>query len=216
VRVELLGGRGEDLWPYPGRVFAVGPSHTFMDLASAINGAFARWDRSHLSMFTLADGRVVTDRETGAEMAASMGGPIRASLDIESAGVARTTAPGAEFQFIFDLGDSWTHRCGVGVAAVVLTAGIGPGSATGTVAFRDGGVAVPGCAAMPVSGGQAQCVTTFATAGAHPITTAYSGDGVLLPATATTTVDVTATPNLFQLLLGVLLRFVVTFHLFGF
>ncbi len=107
-------------------------------------------------------------------------------------------------------------NAGVGVAAVVLTAGIGPGSATGTVAFRDGGVAVPGCAAMPVSGGQAQCVTTFATAGAHPITTAYSGDGVLLPATATTTVDVTATPNLFQLLLGVLLRFVVTFHLFGF
>jgi len=50
VRVELLGGRGEELWPYPGRVFAVGPSHTFMDLASAINGAFARWDRSHLSM----------------------------------------------------------------------------------------------------------------------------------------------------------------------
>lgn len=25
VTVELLGGRGEELWPYPGRVFAVGP-----------------------------------------------------------------------------------------------------------------------------------------------------------------------------------------------
>jgi len=101
-------------------------------------------------------------------------------------------------------------NAGVGVAAVVLTAGIGPGSATGTVAFRDGGVAVPGCAAVPVSGGRAQCVTTFATAGAHPITTADSGDGVLLPATAATTVDVTATPNLFQLLLGVVLRFAAT------
>lgn len=101
-------------------------------------------------------------------------------------------------------------NAGVGVAAVVLTAGIGPSSATGTVAFRDGGVAVPGCAAVPVSGGRAQCVTTFATAGAHPITTADSGDGVLLPATATTTVDVTATPNLFQLLLGVVLRFAAT------
>src|SRR3954451_10538166 len=36
VTVELLGGRGEELWPWPGRIFAVGPSHTFMDLANAI------------------------------------------------------------------------------------------------------------------------------------------------------------------------------------
>ena len=43
VTVELLGGRGEHLWPWPGRVFAVGPSHTFLDLADAINDAFARW-----------------------------------------------------------------------------------------------------------------------------------------------------------------------------
>ena len=74
VTVELLGGRGEELWPWPGRIFAVGPSHTFMDLANAINDAFARWDRSHLSMFTLDDGRVITDQETGAEMGASIGG----------------------------------------------------------------------------------------------------------------------------------------------
>ena len=90
VTVELLGGRGEELWPWPGRIFAVGPSHTFMDLANAINDAFARWDRSHLSMFTLADGRVVTDTETGAEMAGSIGGPITEAVDIESAKVART------------------------------------------------------------------------------------------------------------------------------
>jgi len=76
VTVELLGGRGQELWPWPGRVFAVGPSHTFMDLADSVNEAFARWDRSHLSVFTLADGRVVADLETGAEMAESIGGPI--------------------------------------------------------------------------------------------------------------------------------------------
>ncbi|PBC35691.1 hypothetical protein CJ179_47500 [Rhodococcus sp. ACS1] len=111
VTVELLGGRGEDLWPWPGRIFAVGPSHTFMDLANAINDAFARWDRAHLSMFTLADGRVVTDTETGAEMVESIGGPITEAVDIESAKVARLLRPGAEFQFTFDLGDSWTHRC---------------------------------------------------------------------------------------------------------
>lgn len=111
VTVELLGGRGEELWPYPGRVFAVGPSHTFLDLANAVNGAFARWDRSHLSMFTLADGRVVTDEETGAEMAEAIGGPVVAPLDIASTKVAGVLAPGAEFQFTFDLGDGWTHRC---------------------------------------------------------------------------------------------------------
>ena len=35
VTVELIGSRGEELWPWPGRIFAVGPSHTFMDLANA-------------------------------------------------------------------------------------------------------------------------------------------------------------------------------------
>ncbi|RZL70916.1 MAG: hypothetical protein EOP32_40830, partial [Rhodococcus sp. (in: high G+C Gram-positive bacteria)] len=114
VTVELLGGRGEQLWPWPGRVFAVGPSHTFLDLANAINDAFARWDRSHLSMFTLADGRVVTDTETGAEMVESLGGPITEAVDIESAKVARLLGLGVEFQFTFDLGDDWTHRCVVG------------------------------------------------------------------------------------------------------
>lgn len=114
VTVELLGGRGEELWPSPGRVLAVGPSHTFMDLANAINDAFARWDRSHLSMFTLADGRVVADPETGAQMAGSIGGPIIEPVDIESAKVVRLLQPGSEFQFTFDLGDDWIHRCVVG------------------------------------------------------------------------------------------------------
>ena len=111
VTVELLGGRGEELWPWPGHVFAVGPSQTFQDFADAINGAFARWDRSHLSMFTLSDGRIVTDRETGAEMATSVGGPVVKAVDIATARVARTVELGAEFQFTFDLGDDWTHRC---------------------------------------------------------------------------------------------------------
>ncbi len=30
VRVELLSGRGEDLWPRPGPVFIVGPRHTLL------------------------------------------------------------------------------------------------------------------------------------------------------------------------------------------
>jgi hypothetical protein len=114
VTVELLGGRGEDLWPWPGRIFAVAPSHTFLDLADAIDDAFARWDRSHLSVFTLADGRVITDDETGQEMASSSFGPVVAAVDIASAKVGRTLSLGAEFQYTFDLGDNWVHRCVVG------------------------------------------------------------------------------------------------------
>ncbi|MCV7176521.1 plasmid pRiA4b ORF-3 family protein, partial [Mycolicibacterium sphagni] len=114
VTVELLGGRGEELWPWPGRVFAVGPSHTFMDLADAINDGFGRWDRAHLSMFTLTDGRLVTDEETGDELAGLIEGAITEPLDIERAKVSRVVSPGAEFQFVFDLGDEWTHRCVVG------------------------------------------------------------------------------------------------------
>ncbi|MEW1821841.1 hypothetical protein AB0323_13825 [Arthrobacter sp. NPDC080031] len=89
-----------------------------MDLANAINDAFARWDRSHLSLFTLADGRVITDQETGTEIAGSIRGPIIAPIDIAAAKVVRTVEPGAEFQFTYDLGDAWTHRCVVGEVKV--------------------------------------------------------------------------------------------------
>lgn len=118
VTVELLGGRGQELWPWPGRVFAVAPTHTFLDLADAINDAFGRWDRSHLSMFTLSDGRVVTDGDTGREMAAGSFGPIVDAVDIASAKVARTLSLGTEFQYTFDLGDEWVHRCVIGQVKV--------------------------------------------------------------------------------------------------
>jgi hypothetical protein len=111
VTVELLGGRGHELWPYPGRVFAVGPSHTFGQLADAINDAFARWDRSHVTMVTLADGRVVTDVDTGLELAGSPDGALLRPLDMTTTTVSGSVGLGAEFQFTFDLGDRWTHRC---------------------------------------------------------------------------------------------------------
>ena len=37
--------------PSPGRIFIVGPSHTFLGLADAIEAAFARWELSHLHEF---------------------------------------------------------------------------------------------------------------------------------------------------------------------
>ncbi len=111
VTVELLGGRGDALWPPPGRVLALGPSHTFMDLPHAINTAFGRWDHAHLSLFVLPDGRVVTDPETGEWMDDPPEGPALPQLDIGRTKVAHVLAPGAEFQYTFDLGDEWVHRC---------------------------------------------------------------------------------------------------------
>ncbi|WP_254072982.1 hypothetical protein [Rhodococcus rhodochrous] len=44
----------------------------------------------------------------------SLDGAIPEVVDMESAKVARLLGLGAEFQFTFDLGDNWTHRCVVG------------------------------------------------------------------------------------------------------
>src|SRR6266849_4147024 len=56
IRVELVEGRGERYWPRPGRVFAAAINHSYGQLATAIDDAFARWDRSHLHEFEHADG----------------------------------------------------------------------------------------------------------------------------------------------------------------
>jgi hypothetical protein len=57
--VALVGGGGITCEPPPGRIFIVGPSHTFADFAEAIDAAFARWDLSHLHEFELADERLI-------------------------------------------------------------------------------------------------------------------------------------------------------------
>lgn len=113
IAVELIGGRGEELWPRPGRIFAVGPAHTFQDFADAINTAFARWDRAHLNEFTLADGTRITGFDPYEELAETPRGPIILPLDITGAKVFRTVSLGDQFQFVFDLGDNWTHECTV-------------------------------------------------------------------------------------------------------
>lgn len=99
------------LWPRPGRVFAVGPSHTFASLADAINTAFARWDIAHLSEFSLADGTVITDLEFNEGPAESIRGPITLPIEMATTKVGRTVRLGDEFRFIFDFGDRWLHRC---------------------------------------------------------------------------------------------------------
>lgn len=55
ITVELVHGpHTGDLWPRPGRVLIASRSATFEQFATAIDDAFARWDRSHLHEFTLA------------------------------------------------------------------------------------------------------------------------------------------------------------------
>ena len=114
MRVELLGGRGETLWPPPGRIIAVGPTHTFRDLAGGIDTAFARWDRSHLCQFTLADGRVVTDAESAEDLESSPFGPLPLpTLDLDKTRVTKTLKPGDQLRYLFDFGDDWIHACTV-------------------------------------------------------------------------------------------------------
>lgn len=113
IRVELTSGRGEAFDPPPGRDFLVSPHHTFRQLAEAINAAFARWDLGHLYAFRLPDGsRIGTAFEDASERAAAR------------TKVAKRTE-GEVFEYEFDFGDSWEHRC------TVLETGVVPEDAYG-------------------------------------------------------------------------------------
>ena len=104
IRVDLLGGGGVELDPPPGRAFIVGPSHSFEQFAGAIDAAFARWDLSHLHSFELRDGRLIGYPDDSFE-------PDVVWLDHAKLKVARAVKPGEEFEYVFDLGDNWRHRC---------------------------------------------------------------------------------------------------------
>ncbi len=102
IRVALEGGRSIECVPPPGRIFVVGPSHSFSQLAEAIDVAFARWDFSHLHLFELPDGREVgfADVDPGEHE----------WLDHDVLKITREVRPGDEFRYTFDLGDDWRHR----------------------------------------------------------------------------------------------------------
>jgi Plasmid pRiA4b ORF-3-like protein len=82
----------------------VGPSHTFGQLGDAINTAFARWDLSHLHEFELGEGRRIGFPSD--DYAPDLEWEDQAKLK-----VARELEPGEEFEFVFDFGDDWRHRC---------------------------------------------------------------------------------------------------------
>ena len=122
IRVDLVEGHGAQYWPRPGRIFAAARSHTFRQLADAIDDAFARWDRSHLQEFTLAGqtrlGRPDRDWEIEGEI----------TEDYQRARLSRLQ-PGERFLYVFDLGDDWAHLCTVGAQRIdpVEVLGILPG-----------------------------------------------------------------------------------------
>jgi hypothetical protein len=102
IRVELVSGGGAShLDPPPGRDILVSPNHTFRQLAETINASFARWDLGHLYVFRMADG---TEIGTPFEDE-SIRDPGRSKI-------ARRD-DGEVFEFEFDFGDSWLHRCTV-------------------------------------------------------------------------------------------------------
>jgi hypothetical protein len=110
VRVELLGGgNAGELWPTPGRIFAVSTRHTFHAFAEAIDDAFARWDRSHLHQFEVPrlDKTVTEFRHSGGEE-----DPVR-ELDADVVTLGEVVQLGEDFGYTFDLGDNWRHRCTV-------------------------------------------------------------------------------------------------------
>ena len=110
IRVDLVAGHGERYWPRPGRIFAASRTHTFAQLAVAIDDAFARWDRAHLHAFNLADGtRLETPYDEWED------GPP--ALDDRRTRLGRLHL-GERFVYVFDFGDDWTHLCTVAVERI--------------------------------------------------------------------------------------------------
>jgi len=105
IRVELVEGGGRSFWPRPGRILAAARTHTFADLAEAIDDAFARWDRAHLYEFRLLDDTRIgqPDHDWGDDEC----------LDGRRTKLGRL-APGEQFLYVFDFGDGWHHLCSVG------------------------------------------------------------------------------------------------------
>jgi hypothetical protein len=81
------------------------PAQTLAELAEAIDVAFARRDYSHVHEFRLGVGKRYmlggSDFEPEAIDSTSV---TLASVDLDV---------GMSFEYVFDLGDEWRHRCAV-------------------------------------------------------------------------------------------------------
>jgi len=120
IRVDLVDGGGRTLWPRPGRVFAAARSHSFAQLATAIDDAFARWDRAHLHMFDLGGvAGLLIDRYWDDPPDDSR---------VDDTVKLGTLTGGQRFVYVFDLGDDWAHLCTVNPERIdtLHTVGITP------------------------------------------------------------------------------------------
>jgi hypothetical protein len=106
IQVELVGGRGEVFWPRPGRTFAAARTHTFADMAAAIDDAFGRWDRGHLHQFWLPGNRRVTTPFEWDDIDDD-GDEVLVDHDVKLG----VLSLGDQFAYEFDFGDEWTHLC---------------------------------------------------------------------------------------------------------
>jgi hypothetical protein len=105
IRVELVSGSGEEIEPPPGRDLLVSSAHSLLELAVAIDTRFARWDLGHLHLFRFPG---------GAEYVLGGGEDDDDTPSTESTrlGLLGLTQ-GTEFEYVFDLGEEWLHRCEV-------------------------------------------------------------------------------------------------------
>jgi hypothetical protein len=99
-------------------LFAAASSHSFAQLATAIDDAFARWDRSHLHEFEFADGTRIgrPDPDTDDDD----------FLDETRERLSKLPAS-EQFIYSFDFGDDWAHLC------TVVEVGIDPQEVLGVV-----------------------------------------------------------------------------------
>src|ERR1022692_2398489 len=111
IRADLIEGHGEQYWPRPGGIFAAARSHTFKQLADATGDAFARWDRSHLQEFTLADGSRLCDPDPDWEIEGEV-------TEVYRRVKLSPLHPGDQYAYVFDLGDDWAHLCTVGARRI--------------------------------------------------------------------------------------------------
>lgn len=105
LKVELLSGGGLELEPPPGRVMLASATHSLAELAAEIDLAFARWDHSHLHEFEFDDGSRYMPG--GSELEPEVQDSTETVLGSLALG------PGSTFEYVFDLGDNWRHRCRV-------------------------------------------------------------------------------------------------------
>ena len=114
--------------------------------------------------FSGAGIRTITAAYAGDDVNAASTGTLAGGQSVVKASTAMSLATSAP-----------SVAAGVAVTFTVVITGSNP---TGSVDFMSDGTAIPGCGAVPVAAGNAQCVTSFPAPGTRLISAGYPGDAV--------------------------------------